>query len=581
MDPSRLRACEALTKALAKELLSPSFENAEPPSPTAANNNNNNNDNNNASLSLPNLSTKQVMLNIPEQLVYLYSLVVRTKNGTPTTTTSNTDTTNYTAKQQTIFADLQRLYQQEQQRLLSQAKQQSKIEKDENTAQKEENDKDDERQPSRSSSSSIRVFQLSPNLAPSSVQDVESIEQDVQHKIKELERKAENTRASLVQEELAQTETTTRSNKHENATTTGKKQKSQQSNSKKTKLPMTKKQNGTDVEPSRSSSNSAILSETTTVTPNNHGPSPSKSQTLQEVLQQRIRVPRNHHHHQDDERDESNEQQWIHVDHQRKKKPTLSNNNSVCDKSQDQEKALESDPRKMEKEPTMLQMERTAEVGSSNNAEMTSFDQLETNNGRGDHQVVSTTETTSPGISSKTSQLTALLSVDASVFVPSVNKQIRTAPNPVPTHVASNSFTTEADQSATATQAALLQQRVLELEQRLATKEQELQRLKEEHAQQLHRERDQADERFQALQLRLYISETKLKTYEDALEDHVRAVATNTCSSTSIIMPDSSGQGDGRSPMRRGKQSSTEKSETLEESLGKRPWASSSNTNAA
>jgi hypothetical protein len=40
-------------------------------------------------------------------------------------------------------------------------------------------------------------------------------------------------------------------------------------------------------------------------------------------------------------------------------------------------------------------------------------------------------------------------------------------------------------------------------------------------------EQENWDERIRALQLRLYISETRLKTYEDALEQHVQAVAEN------------------------------------------------------
>jgi len=36
---------------------------------------------------------------------------------------------------------------------------------------------------------------------------------------------------------------------------------------------------------------------------------------------------------------------------------------------------------------------------------------------------------------------------------------------------------------------------------------------------------------MQALQLRLYISETRLKTYEDALQQHVEAVANNVAAS--------------------------------------------------
>jgi hypothetical protein len=46
--------------------------------------------------------------------------------------------------------------------------------------------------------------------------------------------------------------------------------------------------------------------------------------------------------------------------------------------------------------------------------------------------------------------------------------------------------------------------------------------------QDLQEERAAHNTALQSLQLRLYISETRLKTFEDALEQHVQAVANNT-----------------------------------------------------
>jgi len=61
-----------------------------------------------------------------------------------------------------------------------------------------------------------------------------------------------------------------------------------------------------------------------------------------------------------------------------------------------------------------------------------------------------------------------------------------------------------------------LQDRVQQLETQLAAAQQ-----------QLMDERNQDDAALQAVQLRLYIAETRLQTYEDALEDHNRQVAHN------------------------------------------------------
>ncbi|KAL3916813.1 MAG: hypothetical protein SGILL_005010 [Bacillariaceae sp.] len=64
------------------------------------------------------------------------------------------------------------------------------------------------------------------------------------------------------------------------------------------------------------------------------------------------------------------------------------------------------------------------------------------------------------------------------------------------------------------------QRRINELEQRLSA-------LQQQHAKTLRNQREHYDDLIQSLQLRLYISETRLKTYEQALEDHVQAVQAN------------------------------------------------------
>jgi hypothetical protein len=68
-------------------------------------------------------------------------------------------------------------------------------------------------------------------------------------------------------------------------------------------------------------------------------------------------------------------------------------------------------------------------------------------------------------------------------------------------------------------------------QQRIAELEQQLSELQQKHAKTLQNQREQYDDLIQSLQLRLYISETRLKTYEQALEDHVRAVRANVSAS--------------------------------------------------
>ena len=73
----------------------------------------------------------------------------------------------------------------------------------------------------------------------------------------------------------------------------------------------------------------------------------------------------------------------------------------------------------------------------------------------------------------------------------------------------------------------LLRNKVQQMALELAIKEERLQIERATHAKALRREKEQSHERLQALQLRLYISETRLKIFEDALDQHVEAVANN------------------------------------------------------
>jgi hypothetical protein len=72
-----------------------------------------------------------------------------------------------------------------------------------------------------------------------------------------------------------------------------------------------------------------------------------------------------------------------------------------------------------------------------------------------------------------------------------------------------------------------LEQRVRQLERQLAQTNQQWQAERQAHTKRLRCEKERSDTILQAVQLRLYISETRLKTYQDALEEHVQAVGEN------------------------------------------------------
>ena len=72
-----------------------------------------------------------------------------------------------------------------------------------------------------------------------------------------------------------------------------------------------------------------------------------------------------------------------------------------------------------------------------------------------------------------------------------------------------------------------LQERIHQLQIQLAEKESLLEQERTAHATQLQSEREGTEERMQALQLRLYISETRSRAFEEALNAHVEAVANN------------------------------------------------------
>jgi hypothetical protein len=68
---------------------------------------------------------------------------------------------------------------------------------------------------------------------------------------------------------------------------------------------------------------------------------------------------------------------------------------------------------------------------------------------------------------------------------------------------------------------------VNQLQLQLAEMESLFKQERKAHANQLQSQREDYEERMQALQLRLYISETRSRTFEDALHEHIKAVANN------------------------------------------------------
>lgn len=86
-------------------------------------------------------------------------------------------------------------------------------------------------------------------------------------------------------------------------------------------------------------------------------------------------------------------------------------------------------------------------------------------------------------------------------------------------------------ESETESKAKLL--RIQQLEAQLATANELLLQERQLHRKEMIREKEAAQERMQALQLRLYIAETRLKTFEDALAQHNLQVANNVAGPTS------------------------------------------------
>jgi hypothetical protein len=99
--------------------------------------------------------------------------------------------------------------------------------------------------------------------------------------------------------------------------------------------------------------------------------------------------------------------------------------------------------------------------------------------------------------------------------------------NTTTTNEEPNNTTHNNDNNADSINTMSLENRVRELELQLAKKDLELQQERQVHAKAMSQKHLDFDNQIQALQLRLYISETRLKNFQDALEQHVEAVSSN------------------------------------------------------
>ena len=77
----------------------------------------------------------------------------------------------------------------------------------------------------------------------------------------------------------------------------------------------------------------------------------------------------------------------------------------------------------------------------------------------------------------------------------------------------------------------ILKDQIKRLELQLLQKDKQLLMEQKNHDKTLRQEKERSADQIQALQMRLYISETRLKNYEDALNQHIEAVSKNTSNS--------------------------------------------------
>ncbi len=84
---------------------------------------------------------------------------------------------------------------------------------------------------------------------------------------------------------------------------------------------------------------------------------------------------------------------------------------------------------------------------------------------------------------------------------------------------------------------SLLKKRIQELELEILQKDTQLKEEQQKNMKMLREEKERFSDQMRAVQMRLYISETRLKNYEDALKNHVEAVSNSVSSAYSYTTP--------------------------------------------
>ncbi|CAB9530455.1 expressed unknown protein [Seminavis robusta] len=564
METCRLRACEALVECLAN--------------------------NGNRNITLPERSELQEAMSVPAHLVYIYGLVVTVAEESPPV---------YTPAQESLFTSLQKLYS------LQVIEQQLKEEKSNDS-----HDDDDDVPPPPTSPPKSRAFQLSPSLKPTDA-DLQRIHEEVETMMADLE-----TQAQVAEDELrvlAEAETNKTSNKssdrHQHPKKTPTKittmakhireesmtprtcetleqvlaqiqpQSSEEDNNNNNHgwVTVTKKPTKPILHLSRSSSTPTkskarvsfvagdcfveMENQRPVVPPAKAAPAPETmvktktdqgAETVVNIKPEDdeasfVEEPKVEVTLVEEKKEEEEDQQPIEpiveVDEEEHNEKQRIDVNE--DDKEEQQREGEEEARQQTDDVEDEEIQKVE--GAEEAKQQSEIDDQEEQQQRDSVEVEHTTP----------KQLEMEVEMETEPVQPPVVKQSVSELSGVAEEVLDSKD--ESDNNKILNLLEQLQDRVGQLEEALAMSERHFQTQKEEHARELFKEREQAEERQQALQLRLYISETKLKTYEDALAEHVKAVASNTATGPVSSSPD-------RAPGTL---------HPVEESPGKRPWESS------
>ena len=421
MEPQRLRACEALAKALAL---------------------NHNNDARTGATSsakqqrLPQPNEQQKDMRIPPHLIYIAGLLGIHNKSTP-----------FSPEIRQIFSDLQELYHQT---LLKISTEKEEI-------------------------AELKIFHLSPSLLPNP-SDQSRIQQDIDAKIHELEDQAKQMEEELLKEQAAEKES-------KNIKQIAKKKTSPKPLIKSRELPKEEKE---------------IVEKQPT-------------ETLQQVLAQ-IQLPQT-------EEDDVNAEDWVPV--YKKKAKAVVSTSSV------QLKEVTTKPAQADNElRPNYQRDASFEWPEDENVEPRSK-KIHSSGAGTAASVVQENEIEKCGNPDAETPLGENTNSDRRENIGTTKDECINEKIEIPVVAEGNVTDSDANKNKSTSTIKELEERIRQLERSLAQSENDRVAVEAKHAQELRAEQEKSEERIQALSLRLYISETRLKTYEDALEQHVVAVANN------------------------------------------------------